>query len=75
MTADRELAAVEEKKNRSRHLSSSHMNIAPFVSRRAGGKDAGEVIDKGMVLPFQPLCLTFRHMDYYVPMPAVSLPR
>lgn len=27
---------------------------------------------KGMVLPFQPLSLTFNHVNYYVDMPAVS---
>ena len=27
--------------------------------------------DKGMVLPFQPLSLTFHHMDYYVKLPKV----
>lgn len=26
----------------------------------------------GMVLPFQPLSLSFNHMNYYVDMPAVS---
>lgn len=28
---------------------------------------------KGMVLPFQPLSLSFNHVNYYVDMPAVSL--
>ena len=27
--------------------------------------------NKGMVLPFQPLSLTFHHMDYYVKLPKV----
>ena len=27
---------------------------------------------KGMVLPFQPLSLTFYHMDYYVKLPKVG---
>ncbi len=27
---------------------------------------------KGMVLPFQPLSLSFNHVNYYVDMPAVS---
>ena len=27
--------------------------------------------NKGMVLPFTPLSLTFFHMNYYVPMPKV----
>lgn len=27
---------------------------------------------KGMVLPFQPLSLSFEHVNYYVDMPAVS---
>ena len=27
--------------------------------------------EKGMVLPFQPLSLTFHHMDYYVKLPKV----
>lgn len=28
---------------------------------------------KGMVLPFQPLSLSFDHVNYFVDMPAVSL--
>ena len=28
---------------------------------------------RGMVLPFEPLSLTFNHVNYYVDMPAVSL--
>jgi hypothetical protein len=28
----------------------------------------------GIVLPFQPLSLSFNHINYYVDMPAVSLP-
>ena len=28
---------------------------------------------RGMVLPFQPLSLTFKHVNYYVDMPAVSI--
>lgn len=28
---------------------------------------------RGMVLPFQPLSLTFNHINYYVDMPAVSV--
>jgi len=27
---------------------------------------------RGMVLPFQPLSMTFNHISYYVDMPAVS---
>ncbi|WCJ41760.1 ABC transporter G family member 34 [Euphorbia peplus] len=34
------------------------------------GSAAGNQSKKGMVLPFQPLSLTFNHMNYYVDMPA-----
>ena len=29
--------------------------------------------EKGMILPFEPLALTFHDVNYYVDMPAVSL--
>ena len=32
----------------------------------------GGIIDSGMVLPFEPLSLTFSHVNYYVPMPKVT---
>ena len=50
-----------------------------FTSRRSVFAYAGappppqEVITGGMILPFQPLCLTFAHVNYYVPMPKVSI--
>lgn len=30
---------------------------------------------KGMILPFQPMALTFHDVCYYVPLPQVLLPR
>ena len=30
-------------------------------------------VDKGMVLPFMPLAMTFSHVHYYVDVPGVSL--
>ena len=69
--ADKELAAVHAH-NGGHQVSSGRLNVAGIVSHRASRK-GGEaaVINKGMVLPFEPLSLTFRHMDYYVDMPAV----
>ena len=48
---------------RSRHsaMSSAAVNVAN-----------GGVEKKGMILPFQPLALTFDSVSYYVDMPAVS---
>ena len=71
MPADKELAAVRARDGGSQ-VSSGRLNVAGIVSHRASRK-GGEaaVINKGMVLPFEPLSLTFRHMDYYVAMPAV----
>ena len=40
---------------------------AVSASQRGMGRST-----KGMVLPFQPLSLTFHHMFYYVPMPKVQ---
>ena len=71
LPADKELAAVHAH-NGGGQVSSGRLNVAGIVSHRASRK-GGEaaVINKGMVLPFEPLSLTFRHMDYYVDMPAV----
>ena len=71
LPADKELAAVVAR-NGGTQVSSGRLNVAGIVSHRASRK-GGEaaVIRKGMVLPFEPLSLTFRHMDYYVDMPAV----
>ena len=44
------------------------------VHARVQGTNSAKVMgasDKGMVLPFQPLSLTFHHMDYYVKLPKV----
>jgi hypothetical protein len=49
----------------------SRLNVAPIKSQRLSKLGSQVSIEKGMVLPFQPLCLTFRHMDYYVPLPKV----
>ena len=66
--SDKELAAVGQAHNPSGRLSGSHMNVVPFKSRRASAQAGNEaVINKGMVLPFEPLCLTFRHVNYYRP--------
>ena len=32
-------------------------------------------VEKGMVLPFEPMIMTFRDIHYYVPLPPVPLPR
>lgn len=59
-----------------RHLTSSgRLIVAPIKSKRVSQLSNGEseVIDKGMVLPFEPLAMTFRHVNYYVPMPAVKI--
>lgn len=69
---DAELAAVGQQRGTKRNSGLKGSKRAPIVSYREsmrGGGSTGEVIDKGMVLPFQPLCLTFRNMDYYVAMP------
>ena len=34
----------------------------------------GSGSSKGMILPFQPMALTFHNICYYVPMPAVRAP-
>ena len=44
-------------------------------ARLEGLKGAGRGRARGMVLPFQPLALTFRHVNYYVPMPTVRCHR
>ena len=31
-------------------------------------------VDSGMVLPFEPMIMTFKNMHYYVPLPPVRLP-
>lgn len=41
-------------------------------ARLEGGKGAGRGRARGMVLPFQPLALTFHHVNYYVNMPKAS---
>ena len=38
-------------------------------ARLQGSKGAGRGGARGMVLPFQPLALTFHHVNYYVDMP------
>lgn len=40
--------------------------------RNAQGSTSSIQTKRGMVLPFQPLSLTFNHVNYYVDMPAVS---
>lgn len=67
---DTELAAVCHRGSR-RHSGLRSNKVAPMGSQRASMRDrgSGEIIEKGMVLPFEPLCLTFRNMDYYVDMP------
>jgi len=73
--ADAELAAVGEQRGNQRNSGLKSNKITHIISHRGsmrGGGGSGEVIDKGMVLPFEPLCLTFRNMDYYVPMPKVQ---
>ena len=40
-------------------------------ARREGLKGARGGRARGMVLPFQPLALTFHHVNYYVSMPKV----
>ena len=75
--ADGELARVKERRNNPH--GSGRNNLTPIISKRASQRGSGlgsGLIDKGMILPFQPLCLTFANVNYYVPMPAVgsSLP-
>ena len=36
------------------------------------GLNRQEQAQKGMILPFEPLALTYHNVDYYVDMPAVS---
>ena len=46
------------------------------MSRKANSaRDMEQTSGRGMVLPFQPLALTFAHVNYYVPMPKASPPR
>ncbi|XP_065866894.1 pleiotropic drug resistance protein 2-like [Euphorbia lathyris] len=63
--------ADEEKKQLAKKASSSQ-GIEMVASQHDSsiGSVAKNASTKGMVLPFQPLSLTFNHMNYYVDMPA-----
>lgn len=67
----RERGAATGRNSGRTSISSSHLNVAPIQSKRAASRGESQMIEKGMVLPFQPLCLTFRDVNYYVPMPSV----
>ena len=50
-------------------------NVAMTAKRNSSeiANNADRPARRGMVLPFQPLSLTFNHINYYVDMPAVSV--
>ena len=72
MNADSELEKVKHQGN---NANGSHkVNLTPMLSKRGSARSGGlgsGLIDRGMILPFQSLCLTFSNINYYVPMPAV----
>lgn len=47
----------------------SRKNMGSAVS--VPGLDDAPTVTKGMVLPFQPLSMTFSDVHYFVPLPAV----
>ena len=49
-----------------------HTSNRSMLSRES--MDAIPVGGRGMVLPFEPLSLTFHDMNYYVPLPSVRQP-
>lgn len=54
----------------------SSASTAPMADRGTAEDTNGaddSIKKRGMVLPFQPLSLSFEHVNYYVDMPAVSL--
>ena len=47
---------------------------SPTSSADPDKSDDAEIIDSGMILPFEQLSLTFSDVSYYVPLPKVTLP-
>ena len=44
----------------------------PFAGGLKQRSSLERVADKGMILPFQPLAMTFHHVNYAVDMPKVG---
>lgn len=69
--ADTELAAVQRRTRSSGRIVGSFV-IEPIASQRVSQANASRTVERGMVLPFQPLCLTFHHIKYLVALPKVA---
>lgn len=55
--------------SRSRRSSKNHAEI-----ENKAAEDEDKVVRRGMILPFQPLSISFDDVCYYVDMPAVRYP-
>ncbi|KAG2674487.1 hypothetical protein I3843_13G123100 [Carya illinoinensis] len=71
MPGDTKAVILEDESERKprRQLATSSEGIDMSV-RNAQGSTSSIQTKRGMVLPFQPLSLTFNHVNYYVDMPA-----
>ncbi|XP_077235595.1 ABC transporter G family member 45-like [Tasmannia lanceolata] len=65
------ILALEYLKAPNRHQLNAYMQSNDFEqTRKVDIEETVACPEKGMVLPFQPLTLAFRHINYYVEMPA-----